>query len=220
MKAGEYLREKGVDMENTEKLFTEKVSISDLLFSLTSFTTELLWDAGAIEAIHTVMAQSTEAVELFSKNEFLYLSECAIWYKLLLNTTKILDNGAYKDNINCSFKALHRALGSTELEQSKVESVIQSIDELYKKYDVSISAFIRNKKIAHHDYDLLFGMDSVQTEILFFNVIDIIEMASGIICKVYYLLYGDYMDFPPISCVAKVFEKKICEALHISYNST
>lgn len=211
-------------MSNEERLIEEKVDLCDLIFGLTAFTTELSRDAGALEAINNLKAKSDKAVELFSQNIFLQLSEDAIWHKLLLNTTKILDNGTYRDNVNCSFKALSQALASLKgpdgATNSSVDNIIRLIDDLYLRYNASISATIRNKKVAHHDYKSLFGEKACETEINFSDIVSIIEIAIEIIYEAYSLVCGLDVSIPPISTYAEAFMNEICRALQIDLNDT
>lgn len=211
-------------MSNAEKPIEENVNLENLIFGLMTFTTELSYDAGALEAINSVKEKSTKATELFSQNVFLHLSEDAIWHKLLLDTTKILDSGAYKGNVNCSFKALSQALASLKgpdgATNSSVDNIIRLIDDLYLRYNASISATIRNKKVAHHDYKSLFGEKACETEINFSDIVSIIEIAIEIIFEAYSLVCGLDVSVPPISLNSEIYMNGICKALQIDLNNT
>ena len=93
-----------------------------------------------------------------SGNDFLDISQETIWRQLLSELSKLYDAEKTKRNVNCSFRRIKSLYfdSNRQLCKEKNDSIINRIDELQHRYEKLLTKQLRNKKLAHYDFEKVY----------------------------------------------------------------
>ncbi|MEN6471473.1 MAG: hypothetical protein ABFC62_08400 [Clostridiaceae bacterium] len=139
--------------------------------------------------------------KILIENEYLVLAEEAIWRQLVLNITKFFDTEKTGKYYNCSLKML-KTLCLEEKNLNKFpkgqdDPLIRAIDTMYDKYNSTITLYVRNKKVAHHDLNDLFSPSIPY--ILFSDIEELVNESTDLVYKIGIKLWGIPLEYPSIS---------------------
>ena len=186
-------------MDQSEALYLVWFGVSNIL-------QQILKETGSL------MAYSELCLD--TQNGFLQISEESISRQLTMNIAKLFDNASTCGNTNCSIRFLRElCINRKDVFVNGADDItICKIDDSINRFEEVISREIRNKKLAHFDFDELYLFR--QTYISFD---DIIEIVNGVIVIVEEL--GNRLEFlsveyPPITKYAEYFKKELIKLQH------
>lgn len=124
-------------------------------FGLCSITNRLLQEAGALKACCECASKDN--------NIFLQICEETLSRQLLLNIAKVFDSAETCGYPNCSILQLHNCFSSTVSNNANDSSytVLSSLEKVQQTFDLTISKKVRNKKLAHFDFEDFFAFNQV-----------------------------------------------------------
>lgn len=118
-----------------------------------------------------------------SGNDFLDISQETIWRQLLSELSKLYDAEKTGGNVNCSFgriKTLYIDING-QLYAGKNDSIINRIDELQYRYENLLTKQLRNKKLAHYDFEKV--CEQVSPTLLFTEVEQFVKDTGEVLEK-------------------------------------
>ena len=121
-----------------------------LLTALATFTYEVQKHAATLSLIQKYASQYRLDG---TPSPFMEICEQAVEQQLLSLLSKVFDKEETCGKINCSFRTLQKEGREKNLSQA----TICAIDDLYADYEQIISRDVRNKKLAHIDWEMLYN---------------------------------------------------------------
>ena len=173
--------------------------------ALTGFIYELQKYCATLEVIQKTKAKQTHEKTIPAVVE---ISERAIEQQILSVLSKIFDKEAFGNMANCSFKKLQAQCKDFEVS----EVILGEIDELYNKYEETLSVHVRNKKIAHFDLETL--QSGEITEIEFEQLKSLLTASCKALSTLSEEIFWSDVSFPSIERLVSDMENQLKSYMH------
>ena len=171
--------------------------VVELLLALTAFTYEAQKYVAVLSTI--------EKYALFFRNAdtqspFMEICEQATEQQLLTLLSRMFDKAKTHNKTNCTFRTLQEECRKKNISQS----VLCAIDEICNEYEQIISRDVRNKKLAHIDYETLFSRENALIDF------SLLSNLVNDICETITVISNETLlaeiSFPSISQIGKEIE--------------
>lgn len=179
----------------------------NLCEALTVFINEIREQAAAIRAYVNVFCENPP------NNVFLQRAYDAIWRELLSEIARIFDSAGEGTNKNCTLLRL-KLLCLTEpysalFPGGAKDNLIQSLDDLFARYNQLPIKKSRRKQLAHHDLKQVIAGKCI--EISLEQVEGLIVITTETFANIYTRLYSYCFEipFPDYDILVKCFERDI-----------
>ena len=138
------------------------------MFELISALTVLVYEAQK-DAAALIVMQKRRARKQEPLSDFLEICEIALEQQTLSIVSKLFDSDSTHGHTNCSIQTLKKQCA--ELNVNK--HILEAIDRLIEEYQSVVSKDVRNKRLAHLDYDSL--QEGVAYNIDFESLLNLID---------------------------------------------
>ena len=190
--------------------------IKILWTTLFAFTMEIRQSLAAMnvyaETIYTGISIPNEQKVLWD------LNIQSVWRRLVSDITKVFDKGKTFKKTNCSVMYLKQfCLQEDHIFQGKEKDpYIIRLDALQQEYERVITSTIRNKTVAHHDYDTM--RKGKESYIDLNDINHLIENLSTDIIQLGKRLFNLDFGFPPLNELQQQFKKAIVSMITVQEN--
>ena len=186
-------------MDQSEALFLVWFGVSNILQQILKETSSLL---------------AYSELCLDTQNGFLLISEESISRQLIMNIAKLFDNASTCGKTNCSIRYLRElCINRKDVFVNGADDVtICKIDDAINRFEEVVSREIRNKKLAHFDFDELYQFR--ETCIPFDDIIEIVNKLVVIIEELSNRVKYPPVEYSPITQYAEYFKKELIKLQH------
>lgn len=167
-----------------------------LITALTVLVYEAQKDAAALIVLQKRKARKREPL-----SAFLEICEKALEQQMLSIVSKTFDSSSTHGHTNCSIQTL-----ITQCTEQKVNSaILETIDRLIEEYQCIVSKDVRNKRLAHLDYDSL--KDGISYYIDFESLLGLIDGLCELLSAVSNEVLKGEVSFPKTNDLVTGLEK-------------